>query len=193
MCHLSKHNALVNWNPHSPGPGTDRGIWDLSPWPGRYDVFCFFICPHLGKSGRFDCGRKRLVPKFVAKPTRATNVFVLRAFYEAECNHPICQRGQPTDKLVWYTAGPSVQYWQTQCSVNALIYQSQIQSDLGDVRNAKMYCNGFCTGHFMCLEKVLATDSSDLPQLILTLLVALSRKTLRKLKESWDLNSKDVE
>ena len=39
-------------------------------------------------------------------------VFALRACYEAECNHPICQmqRGRPTDELVWYNGGPSVQF-----------------------------------------------------------------------------------
>ena len=41
-----------------------------------------------------------------------------------------------------------------------------------------------CTGHFMCLEKVLVTDSSDstAAHTVLTLLVLLSRKALRKLK-----------
>ena len=37
-------------------------------------------------------------------------VFALRACYEVECNHPICQRGRPPDELVWYTGGPSVQF-----------------------------------------------------------------------------------
>ena len=36
--------------------------------------------------------------------------YALRACYEAECNHPICQIGRPTDELVWYTGGPSVQF-----------------------------------------------------------------------------------
>ena len=52
------------------------------------------------------------------QPARATRgedlpseyVFALRACYEAECNHPICQRGRPPDELVWYTGGPSVQF-----------------------------------------------------------------------------------
>ena len=61
------------------------------------------------------------------------------------------------DELVWYTGGPSVQFLPLPVPVPL------IQSDLGDLRNHCKNCNGFCTGHFMCLEKVLATDSSDLP------------------------------
>ena len=43
-------------------------------------------------------------------------------------------------------------------------------------------------GHFMCLEKALATDSIALPVAHTSFLVLLSRKALRKLKrraETW--------
>ena len=76
-------------------------------------------------------------------------VFVLSACYEAECNHPICQRGRPTDEL----------HWRTQCSVLAFI-SARFKAILG-TKECKN-CDGFCTGHLVCLEKVLATDSNDL-------------------------------
>ena len=121
-------------------------------------AFALFLRPHLGAFRQLMCpypgefahfsknayagglawgvGEWALLELTDALPSEY--VFALRACYEAECNHPICQRGRPTDKLVWYTAGPRVQYWRTQCSVTALIYQSQIQSDLGDVRNVRI-------------------------------------------------------
>ena len=43
------------------------------------------------------------------------------------------------------------------------LYESQIQSDLADVRNVRIAMN-FARGT-LSLEKVLATDTSDLPQL----------------------------
>ena len=36
--------------------------------------------------------------------------FALGTCYEAEYNHPICQRGRRADELVLYTGGPSVQF-----------------------------------------------------------------------------------
>ena len=65
----------------------------------------------------------------------------------------ICQRGRPRDELGWYTSGSSVQLLPLPVPDAKRPWGSE------DCKN----CNGFCTGHFICLEKVLATDSSDLP------------------------------
>ena len=50
--------------------------------------------------------------------------------------------------------------WRTQCSVLAFISAS-FKAILGSKKCKN--CNGFCTGHLVCLEKVLAIDSNDLP------------------------------
>ena len=90
--------------------------------------------------------------RHMVKNSPSEYVFVLRACYEAECNHPICHIGRPTDELVWYTGGPSVQFLFLPVPDPERPWGSK------ECKN----CNGFCTGHFMCLEKVLATDSNDL-------------------------------
>lgn len=55
-------------------------------------------------------------------------------------------------------------------------------------------CNGFSTGHFMCLEKVLATDSSDLPAPYAYPPGTVIKRSFEKAqKESRDFNSEDVE
>ena len=36
--------------------------------------------------------------------------FALQACYEADCSHPVYQRGKPTDESVWYAAGASLQF-----------------------------------------------------------------------------------
>ena len=51
-----------------------------------------------------------------------------------------------------------------------------------------------CTGHFMCLEKVLATDSSDSTAAHTYPPSTVIKKTFEKAqKDSRDLNSEDVE
>ena len=55
-------------------------------------------------------------------------------------------------------------------------------------------CNGACTGHFMCLEKVLATDNSYLLTAHSYPLSTTIKKSFEKApKESRDLNSEDVQ
>ena len=80
-------------------------------------------------------------------------VFALRACYEADCSHPICQRGKPTDESIWYAGGPSLQF------LPLPVPDLKRPSGSKECKN----CNGFCTGSFMRLEEVLTTDSSDLP------------------------------
>lgn len=36
-------------------------------------------------------------------------VFALHACYDKKCSHPICQKGKPSNELVWYSGGPSIQ------------------------------------------------------------------------------------
>ena len=97
------------------------------------------------------------------EPTRATHgenlpseyVFTRRACYEAECNHPVCQIGRPsaTDELVWYTGRPSVQF------LTLPLPDPKHPRGSNECKN----CNGFCTGLFMCLGKVLATAAAIYP------------------------------
>ena len=83
-----------------------------------------------------------------------------------------------------YTGGPSVQFLPLPVPDPKRPWGSK------ECKN----CNGFCTGHFICLEKVLAIDSSYLPAAYTYLLVLLSRKAFEKAqKESRNLNSEEVE
>ena len=88
-------------------------------------------------------------------------VFALRACYEADCSHPICQRGKPTDESVWCAGRLSLQFLPLPVPDPKRPWGSK------ECKN----CNGFYTGYLMRLEEVLTTDNSDLPQLILTLQV----------------------
>ena len=111
-------------------------------------------------------------------------VFALRASYEAECNYPICQGGRPADELVWCTGGPSVQFLPLPVPDPKRPWGSK----------ECMTCNEFCTGHFMCLQTVLATESSDLPATNTYPPSGVIKKSSQKAqKESRDLNSEDVE
>ena len=110
--------------------------------------------------------------------------FALGTCYEAEYNHPICQRGRRADELVLYTGGPSVQFLPLPVPDPKRPWRSK------ECKN----CNGFCTGHFMYLEKVVATGSSDLPAAHTYPPNTVIKKSLKKAqKESRDLNSGDVE
>ena len=80
-------------------------------------------------------------------------VFALRACYEADCSHSICQRGKPTDESVWYAGRLSLQFLPLPVPDPKRPWGSK------ECKN----CNGFCTGYLMRLEEVLTTDSSDLP------------------------------
>ena len=75
---------------------------------------------------------------------------------------------------------------------SSCLYQCQIQSDLGDLRNERI-AMGFARGS-LCLEKVLATDSSDLPAAHIYPPSTVIKKSYEKAQnESRDLNSEDIE
>ena len=67
------------------------------------------------------------------------------------------------------------------------------ESSQGDLTAVEKDWYRFYTGHFMCLEKVLATDSSDLPVAHTYTPSTVIKKSFEKAqKESRDLNSEDV-
>ena len=68
------------------------------------------------------------------------------------------------------------------------------ESNLGDLTAVEKDWYQFYTGHFMCLEKFLATDSSKLPAAHTYPPSTVIKKSFEKAqKESRDLNSEDVE
>ena len=67
------------------------------------------------------------------------------------------------------------------------------ESYQGDLTAVEKDWYRFYTEHFMCLEKVLATDSSDLPAAHTYPPSTVIKKSCEKAqKESRDLNSEDV-
>ena len=147
-----------------------------------------------GISARYKIGKERaqgeesrLVPPLRnLEPTRATHGenlpseygFALRACYETECNHPVCQIERPTDELVWYTGRPSVRFLPLPWPDPKHPWGSK------ECKN----CNGSCTGHFMCLENGFSHRQQRFTLILTLLALCYQEKVFWKFKrraEPW--------
>ena len=112
-------------------------------------------------------------------------VFALRACYEADCIHPICQRGKPTDESVWYAGGPSLQLLPLPVPVPKRPWGSK------ECKN----CNGFARGTLCALKTLFkTTDRSDLPAAHTYPPSTVIKKSFEKAqRENRGLDSEEVE
>ena len=84
------------------------------------------------------------------KTCQVNTFFSLKACYKAACCHPICQKGKPANELVWCSGGPHVEYLPFPVPDPKRCWGS----------NNSEKCGGFCKGHFMTLEQVLAMEGN---------------------------------
>ena len=142
--------ALVNWNPNPPGPGTDRGIigackhfWSEICPPGVVDKMCFasLYVPTSGNQGDLTAVEKAQGKEARPVSPRATHGEKLTEWISL-CTMSLLWSGVQSSHLPerkthrWVSMVPDGTLVYPVFSSG--LYQCQIQSDLGDLRNVRI-------------------------------------------------------
>ena len=97
-------------------------------------------------------------------------IFFLRCCYQPECNHPVCQSGQPASPLCWYPSGHPISHLPLPIPDSTRPWGSQTCST----------CKDFCAGHYS-IQFVDTNDPAALKCITMPPSIALKQKFSQQL------------